>query len=172
MKLDDIAREIYQAAVEIPEPFSSLSEDDKQHAGRLMTRFEEAEAKYGVLPHREILRPMLSKNGRHDEAHALTEQRYQQDPSWEAAVAVANAARRAGDLERAVAMFAKGAEYDPDDVTCWLEVGDILLEQDRFADALDAYEKALAKDATHEWALTILFSALTSDQAPGFQSRA
>src|SRR5262249_3449715 len=150
--------EIYQAAVEIPEPFSSLSDDEKQSASRLMTRFEEAEAKYGVLPHGELLRPMLlSKNGRYEEALALTEYRYRQAPNWERAVAAANAARRAGDLERATAMFAKGAEHDPDDVTCFLEIGDIRLEQDRCADALVAYEKALAKDAKHQWALPSAF---------------
>src|SRR5262249_23518743 len=119
MKPGDIVRGIYQAAVEIPEPFSSLSEDERQSASRLMTRFAEGEAKYGALPHGEILRPMLlSKNGRYEEALALTEQRYQQAPNWETAVAAANAARRAGDLERAAAMFARGVEHDPDDVTC------------------------------------------------------
>jgi len=158
MKPDGIVREIYQAAVEIPEPFSSLSETEKQSARRLMTRFEEAEAKYGALPHGELLRPMLlSKNGRYEEALSLTEQRYQHAPNWETAVAAANAARRAGDLERAAAMFAKGAEHDPDDVTCYLEIGDIRLEQDRCADALAAYEKALAVDAKHQWALPSAF---------------
>jgi tetratricopeptide (TPR) repeat protein len=158
MKPGDIVRDIYQAAVDVPEPFSSLSEDDKQSARRLLTRFEQAEAKYGTLPHAEILRPMLlSKSGRYSEALALTDQRYRQSPNWETAVAVANAARRAGDLERAVAMFAKGAEHDPEDVTCFLEIGDIRLEQERWADALAAYEKALAKDAEHQWALPSAF---------------
>lgn len=158
MKPGDIVRDIYQAAVEIPEPFSSLSEDDKHSARRLLTRFEEAEAKYGVLPHGAILRPMLlSKNGRYEEALALTEQRYRQAPNWETAVAVANAARRAGDLERAAAMFAQGAEHDPKDVTCFLEIGDIRLGQGRWADALSAYDRALAKDAEHPWALPSAF---------------
>jgi tetratricopeptide (TPR) repeat protein len=154
----DIVRGIYQAAVEIPEPFSSLSEDQKQAAGRLLTRFEAAEAKFGALPHGELLRPMLlSKNGRYDEALTLTERRYRQAPSWETAVAVANAARRAGDVERAAAMFAKGAEHDPADVTCFLEIGDVRLEQGRWADALTAYEAALATDAEHQWALPSAF---------------
>jgi tetratricopeptide (TPR) repeat protein len=158
MKPDSIVREIYQAAVAISEPFSSLSEAQKQSARRLMTRFEEAAAKYGALPHSELLRPMLlSKNGRYEEVLSVTEQRYQQAPSWETAVAVANAARRAGDRERAVAMFAKGAEHDPSDVTCFLEIGDIRLEQDRCADALAAYEKALAIEAAHQWALPSAF---------------
>lgn len=76
---------------------------------------------------------------------------------WETAVAVANASRRAGDLERAVTMFAEGAGHDPQDVTCLLEIGDIRLDQDRWADALGAYEKTLAKDADHQWALPSAF---------------
>lgn len=158
MKPADIVRDIYQAAVEIPEPYASLSTDQKRQAGTLLTRFEEAEAKHGALPHRELLRPMLlSKNGRHDEAHAETEQHYRQTPNWTTAVAAANAARRAGNLERAVSMFVRGAEHDPEDETCWLEVGDIRLLHERFADALAAYEKALAKDAEHQWALPSAF---------------
>jgi tetratricopeptide (TPR) repeat protein len=158
MKPSDIIRDIYQAAVDIPQPFSTLSEEDKQAARLLLSRFEQAEAKYGVLPHSEILRPLLlSKNGRYAEALALTDQRYWQNPNWETAVAAANAARRAGDLERAVAMFDKGAEHDPEDATCFLEIGDIRLEQGRWADALAAYEKALAKDAEHQWALPSAF---------------
>lgn len=155
---DDIVREIYAAGVEIPEPFSSLSESEKQSAIRLMARFEEAEAKYGSLPHAGMLRPMLlSKNGRHEEALALTQQSYLQASNWETAVAVANAAKRAGDLELAAAMFAKGAEHDPDDVTCFLEIGDLRLEKDQYAGALVAYQNALARDPEHQWALPSAF---------------
>ncbi len=158
MKPEDVVREIYHAAVEIAEPYSSLTEEEQGHAGQLLTRFEEAEKEHGGLPHGEVLRPMLlSKNGRHDEAVAFTAQRYEQDPNWETAIAVANSARRAGDIERAVEMFTKGAEHDPDDVTCWLEVGDIRLEQESYDRALEAYGKALAKDQEHQWALPSAF---------------
>jgi tetratricopeptide (TPR) repeat protein len=158
MNLADAVREIYYAAMEIPEPFADLSEDEKEQASGLLIRFEELEAEHGLLPHSELLRPMLlSKNGRHDEALAVTEQHYRTTPNWESAVAVANAARRAGNLERAVAMFTKGAEHDSDDMTCWLEIGDIRLEQAQFADALEAYQKALAQDASHQWALPSAF---------------
>src|SRR5688572_19904689 len=102
MEPRDIARELFHAAGTIPEPFSSLSEEQRQAARRLMARFEEAEATCSGLPHGDLLHAMLlSKNGRYDEALALTERRYRQAPGWETAVAVANAARRAGDLERA-----------------------------------------------------------------------
>lgn len=158
MKAEELAREIYHSAVEIPEPYSSLSDDEKEYASRLLSRFEEAKAKFGAVPFSEILHPMLlSKNGRHQEARALTEEHYRQTPNWDTAVAVANAARRAGDLEGAAAMFAKAAEHDPNDVTCWLEIGDIHLEQSRFPEALEAYEQALALESMHQWALPSAF---------------
>lgn len=158
MKPDAIFRELYQAAAQLAEPFSSLSDDEKKIANDLLRQFEEAEAEHGELPHRDLLHPMLlSKNGRHEESLSLTEQRFRQAPNWERGVAAANAARRAGDMDRAAEMFAAAAEYDLDDVSCFLEVGDIRLEQDRWAEALAAYEKALAKDNTHQWALPSAF---------------
>jgi len=158
MKPDQIVREIYQAAVGILEPFSALSEEQQRIAQELLNRYEEAEAKHKTLPHAELLRPMLlSKCGRFAEALAFTEQSYRREPNWSTAVAAANAARRAGDVERAAEMFARGAEHDPKDVSCFLEIGDIRLEQDRCDEALAAYEKALHKDAAHQWALPSAF---------------
>jgi tetratricopeptide (TPR) repeat protein len=158
MQPADIVREIYQAAVEIQEPFESLSDADKQTAHRLLTRFEEAAMKFGVMPHSDLLHPLLlSKNGRYQEALELTDRRYRETPNWETGVAVANAARRAGDLERAVMMFAKAAEHDPADETCFLEIGDIRLDQARWAESLAAYEQALAHDPEHPWALPSAF---------------
>lgn len=158
MNIADALREIYYAATEIPEPFSDLSEEGKEQARALLSRFEELEAKHGAMPHRELLLPMLlSKNGRHDDALVFTEQQYRDAPNWESSVAVANVARRAGNLERAVEMFATASRHDSGDVTCWLEIGDIRLEQERFAEALEAYETALATDAGHQWALPSAF---------------
>lgn len=158
MNIAGIVRELYVAAMDIPEPYCDLSDEDKEQAGALLCRFRELEATHGALPRRELLHPMLlSKNGRYDEALVVSEQQYRDAPDWESGVAVANAARRAGDLERAVAMFAAAAGHDPDDVTCWLEIGDIRLEQERFAEALEAYEASLAKDAGHPWALPSAF---------------
>lgn len=148
----------FQSATLIREPFSSLSEEEKQFAHKVLADFEKAESRYGNLPRRDLLRPMLlSKNGRHDEAVSLAEQRYRDAPGYEAAVALASAARRAGDLKRAEAMFAKGAEHDPGDLSCFLEIGDLCLEQERCADALKAYERVLAKDDRHQWALPSAF---------------
>ena len=158
MEIANAVNEIYSAAIEIREPFSVLSDDEREQATELLARFEALEARHGPLPHRELLRPMLlSKNGRHDDALRVTELQYRTAPNWESAVAVANAARRASNLELAVVMFAAAASHDPGDVTCWLEAGDIHLGQERFSEALEAYETALAKEADHQWALPSAF---------------
>ena len=168
MEPSEVFRNILQAAVQIPEPFSALSEDDKKSARELLALFEHAESQYGVGPHSEVIRALLlSKNGRFEEALALAEQRNREAPNWKTAVAVANAARRGGDLNRAAAMFAKGAEHDPQDLTCFLEIGDIRLRQARWADALSAYEAALAKEPSHQWALPSAFYCRHQLKIPG-----
>ncbi len=158
MNQDDAVREIFHSAMEIPEPFSTLSDEDKARIEGLMRSFEALEQTYGILPYAEIIRPMLlGKSGRYEEAFALTEQQYRNAPNWKTAVAAANAARRAGNLDLAVALFTKAGEHDPDDLTCWLEVGDIRLDQEQFGEALVAYEKALAEDGEDQWALPSAF---------------
>ena len=158
MNPNAIIREIFDQACMIAEPYSALSAEERKMAAGLLARFEEVELEFGKLPHHEILLPMLlSKNGRYEEALSLTSERYRQQPNWDTAVAAANAARRAGDLETAVTMFTKGTEHNPNDDTCLLEIGDIRLEQDRFAEALAAYERALEIIEHHAWALPSAF---------------
>lgn len=158
MNLTNVVRELYQAAMVIPEPFSELSIEEKNEAQQLLTRFEELQQAYETVPYAELLHPMLlSKNGRFQDALALTRDFYENDRSWETAVAYANAARRAGDLDLAATLFTAAAEYDPNDLTCWLEVGDINLEREQFPEALAAYEKALEKENSNQWALPSAF---------------
>jgi len=158
MTVANKVREIYLAAMEIPEPYCNLSDTEQEQARELLSRFEDLQTKHGSVPHADLLHPMLlSKCGRHDDALAVTERHHQDSPDWESAVAVANAARRAGDLDRAAAMFQSAAGYDATDVTCWLEIGDIRLAQGRCEEALNAYEVALDKEPEHQWALPSAF---------------
>ena len=158
MDLTNTARNLFQEAMEIPEPFSVLTEEWQAYARGLLEQYEALAAEHGEVPFRDLLHPMLlSKNGRFEEALAVTDEAYRRDPNWNTAVAVANASRRAGDVERAAEMFARALEHDPDDLTCWLEVGDIRLEQGRFDESLAAFETVLARDASHEWALPSAF---------------
>ncbi|QDU04026.1 Tetratricopeptide repeat protein [Gimesia chilikensis] len=158
MNLTDVVRELYQTAMVIPEPFSELSMEEQEEAARLLAQFEELQQAHDTVPYAELLHPMLlSKNGRFQDALTLTRDYYENARSWETAVAYANAARRAGDLDLAVTLFSAAAEYDPNDLTCWLEVGDINLERGQFTEALTAYEKALEKENSNQWALPSAF---------------
>lgn len=158
MTLNDEIREIYDAAMCIPEPYSSLTDDEKHVAKHLLERLNKLESEYGTTPLNGLLRPMLlSKNGRHAEAIEFTEQQYEQESSWMSAIALANAARRGGEIAYSIRMFAEAAIHDPEDVTCWLEIGDTHLEGNEYADALDAYEVALSKQPAHQWALPSAF---------------
>lgn len=156
MQPADIVRRVYNDAVQFGEPFSSLPEEDQESLRELLRQLEEAE--HGPLPYRQIVLPMLlSKNGRLSDARAVADQAYRESPGWETAVAAANAARRAGDLDGAVAMFTKAADYNPNAVPTWLDIGDMRLEQKRYAEALAAYETALAKEPFNQWALPSAF---------------
>jgi tetratricopeptide (TPR) repeat protein len=151
-------RHIYEAALEIPEPYSDLSPDAVQAAAALLDEFDALAAAHPDLPRVDMLRPiLLSKNGRHDEARETSAGRYAEAPGWETAVAAANAARRSGDMEEAATLFADATAHDPDDLACLLEVGDIRLEQARWDEALTAYERVLARDDAHGWALPSAF---------------
>lgn len=158
MTINDEVRQIYDATTCIPEPYTDLTDEEKHVARYLLDRFNELSTEYGILPLHELLRPMLlSKNGLHDEAVAFSEKQFGDSPSWMSAIALANATRRAGDIEYSIKMFSQAALYDPDDVSCWLEVGDMHLERREFPEALDAYEKALSKKQAHQWALPSAF---------------
>ncbi len=158
VELIDVIRELYTAAMEVPEPYDDLSPEDQSHANQLLSRFENLQDVHGALPYAELLHPMLlSKNGRYEEALALTRECFEVAPSWESAVAYANAARRADNLDLAVQMFSAASQYDPEDVTCWLEVGDIHLEREMYSEALAGYEKVLETDSSHPWALPSAF---------------
>lgn len=149
---------LLQAAVQIPEPHADLPEQEKDFARELLARFEEAEATHGPLPRGDMLRAMLlSKNGRYQDALAFSLRRYEESPNWHTAAAAGNAARRAGDLDLAAAMFAKGTAHDPEDLSCFLEIGDIRVAQSRWHEALSAYDTVLAKEPRHQWALPSAF---------------
>lgn len=162
MTPEENLRDIYLQTMDIPEPYAELSPQDKTLASDLLYWFESLEKKWddlpGDIPHRNILRPMLlAKNGRFEESLAFTQQQYASSPGWDTAVALANAARRVGNLEKAIEMFSRATEYDPGDITCYLELGDIRLEQGEYQQALTDYEKVLAVDPFHQWALPSAF---------------
>jgi tetratricopeptide (TPR) repeat protein len=154
----EIVQEIFDLANQICEPYSELSDVERKKACALLDRFKRIEGEIGQLPYRNVMIPLLlSKNGQHDEALRITEENYSASPGWDTAIACANSARRSGNLNRAIEMFEKGFEHDPDDIACWLEIGDIRLEQRNYQEALEAYNRALLKNDIHQWALPSSF---------------
>lgn len=158
MNTVEIVQEIFDLANELPEPYSSLSSEEREKASALLERFQRSEEKIGELPYRNVMIPLLfSKNGMLEEALSFTEENYANSPNWDTAIACANSARRSGNIEQAIEMFKKGIEHDPSDISCWLEIGDIKLEQSRYQEALEAYAQALEKNSSHQWALPSSF---------------
>jgi tetratricopeptide (TPR) repeat protein len=96
---------------------------------------------------------ILSKLGRLEEAIQVARQAYEAKPNWTTAVATANALRRQGDVEGALAMFQAAAGHDPKDVTALLDAGDLNLNHQRWQSALGEYERALERESDHAWAL-------------------
>jgi len=95
---------------------------------------------------------MLGKLGRFDDAVANARAMHARGQSWQTAVTLGNALRRAGDLEGAIASFKHAAELDPTDVAALLDAGDTLLSIEKWSDAVDAYGEALAREPDHAWA--------------------
>lgn len=158
MSPKEIVQEIFDLANQIPEPYSELSDEDREKASALLARFQSTEENVGELPYRNVMIPLLlSKNGMHEEALSFTEEYYAKSPSWDTAIACANSARRSGNIDRAIEMFKRGLEHDPGDISCWLEIGDIKLEQNYYQEALEAYDHALEKNDSHQWALPSSF---------------
>ncbi|MBK7078687.1 MAG: hypothetical protein IPH44_41125 [Myxococcales bacterium] len=90
------------------------------------------------------------------EALQFAQHAYQIDPSWKAAVGVANALRDAKRLDEAAQWFAQAIEHDPQDVSAHLDCGDMMLDADRLADAQRQYEAATGKEPDHPWATASL----------------
>jgi hypothetical protein len=129
------------------------------------------------IPHRHIarallpaLRSLLARHGPNqrlsyaivraarnegelDLAVATAEDAYRKAPSWLTASARGLAHRAKGDVDHAVQAFRDAAAHDPDDITAWLDIGDIALDARRIALAEEAYDTVLGREPRHPWAL-------------------
>ena len=95
---------------------------------------------------------LLGKLGRFTEAVTETQVAHERSRTWGTATAYANALRRSGDLDGCLKLMWEASELDVADVTALLDIGDAKLEQEQWAEALDAYEKALSREPGQPWA--------------------
>jgi tetratricopeptide (TPR) repeat protein len=90
------------------------------------------------------------------EALGFAQHAYQLDPSWKAAIGVANALRDAGQLDEAARWFARARQHDPKDVSAFLDCGDMMLDAERHDEAAAQYEAATKLEPDHPWATASL----------------
>jgi tetratricopeptide (TPR) repeat protein len=101
---------------------------------------------------------LLRKSGRLDEALAVAEQAYQNQPGYPTALALAQAHEAKGDIERGCALTQEALRFKPDDVAARLEMGDRLWGRGRLDDAERWYKEALQRDPQHPWARPSYFA--------------
>ncbi|MFP2894959.1 tetratricopeptide repeat protein [Corallococcus sp. 4LFB] len=82
-------------------------------------------------------------------------------PDAMAAIMAAGAYRSLGNLPAAMAAFHRALERDPRNFSVWIDIGDVLWDDGRPREALEAYAKVLAHEPEHPWALpsTLLLKA-------------
>ncbi len=90
--------------------------------------------------------------GRFDEALPLAEHALALDPAWRNCVAVAQVYRDMGRIDDAVGYFKKALDYDPEDTSAWMDIGDLYLDAERYREAQEAYGNVLRKEPDNAWA--------------------
>ncbi|HVV84501.1 MAG TPA: tetratricopeptide repeat protein [Kofleriaceae bacterium] len=90
--------------------------------------------------------------GHVDEALAYAQHAYSIDPSWNAAIGVANALKDSKKFDDAAKWFRKALDHDKEDVSAHLDLGDMYLELTRYDEALREYDAAMKKQPDQPWA--------------------
>ncbi|MEQ1506749.1 MAG: tetratricopeptide repeat protein, partial [Myxococcota bacterium] len=96
---------------------------------------------------------MLTRRaGRPDEAYALAKTAFERFPSWNAAVALANACKMVDRWDEAEDAWRAALGFDPDDVAVRLDWGDTLLDRWELDGARSKYQEVLDLQPDHAWA--------------------
>jgi tetratricopeptide (TPR) repeat protein len=149
---DLVGRVLHGIASRFPDP-PAVGEHAREVLGAALGLLDQLEAITGPTDATAITRGMmLARAGRLDEAIRVAESAARARPSTMTFTAAAQAHRRAGDLDLAIAWFERAAAHDPKYVPCLLDLGDMCLEAGRTERALAAYEEALRRDPRHDWA--------------------
>jgi tetratricopeptide (TPR) repeat protein len=86
------------------------------------------------------------------EAMQLAHEAFQLRSDWNNAVGVALACRDAGKIDDAAAWFRHAYALQPDELSPLLDIGDAYLEDERWEEAIAAYQEVLEKSPNHTWA--------------------
>ncbi|MCA9645391.1 MAG: tetratricopeptide repeat protein, partial [Myxococcales bacterium] len=99
---------------------------------------------------------LLRARNEFTEALELASATHAREASYWSATSLASTYRDMGKLEEAVDAFRQAAALDPADAAVYLDLGDILLDLRRPADAAIAYSEALTRDPDSDWAVASL----------------
>jgi len=106
---------------------------------------------------------VLRRYGQPERAIALARESYAAHPDFLSAVAL-GAALRETDPEGAIRVYHEAAQYNPDEVSTLLDIGDLEWQCGNSAAAQAAYEQVLAREPQQPWARASLL-ALTDPEA-------
>lgn len=144
---------LYAIATRFPDP-PHVTPEAARVLAQALPLIDRVEAEHGPTDASAIVRGMmLARAGRTADAIAVTEARARAAPTTMSLTAAAMAHRRAGDLDAAIAWLEKAAAHDPKYIPCLLDIGDWCVEEGRIERALAAYEEALRRNPTQDWAL-------------------
>lgn len=99
----------------------------------------------------------LRKLDRHEEALKVAEEGYERNPSWQTATSIAITQREMGLTDAALASYERALGHNPDDLSCRLDLGDLLLESGRLDEAAAWYGQVLSREPGHPWAQPSMF---------------
>jgi len=84
--------------------------------------------------------------GKFDEALALAQHAHEIEPSWRTCIGIANAFRDMGRTDDAVVHFRHALTHDPSDLSARLDIGETLLESERWQEAIAAFQECLERE--------------------------
>lgn len=96
---------------------------------------------------------VMRRLGHLDEALALAERAYKLKADYGSAIALAGVYREKGDIEGTVRLFKVALTEQPDDIAVRLDIGDVLMENNRLEESLHWYQQVLEREPEHPWAL-------------------
>lgn len=114
----------------------------------------------------------LRKLQHYDEALRIAHAEYERWPDKATLIPIASIQRDKGDIDTALATYQLALQYDPDDLSIWLDMGDMLCENGRIREGLTHYKDVLKREPQHRWAMPhFLYYRHRLDDDPVWRAR-
>jgi tetratricopeptide (TPR) repeat protein len=125
----------------------------RQSLERLIPAAERCRAQYPDDPMMFVLSSgLVRKVGRYEQALELAQKAYGMAPTGYTATMLAIAHRALGDIAQAVTMYRKSLEFQPNEISVRLDLGDMLTGEGRIQEGLNYYKQVLDLEKNHPWA--------------------